>query len=318
MAAQGLAIVYDSPDNHVSKAKWCCSHFDGNAWWGDRYFDAEKWRRGLAYMANWAKAHPNIASMSLRNELRSAWPQNDTDQTKVEYSWISWASNVTAGADAIHEANKDLLITFSGLQYDQDLSAVTQELNLNVAPSYKVDAIRDGRRRKPVHFRIDEHDWKNKAVLELHLYSMSENADTGTCEAIQAQLYNFGFNALGIDAPKGCASHETDGDIKYHCAPAKRKTPVWLTEFGQAQDATLYSDTLTNCLRDFTVENKVGWAVWSIAGSYYAREGGQDVDDTWALLNHNWSDWRDPATFKSFWKKWIGDMGKTNIEKGCH
>lgn len=38
-------------DNHVSKAFWCCGENDGNGWFGEKYFDVEKWKRGLAWMA---------------------------------------------------------------------------------------------------------------------------------------------------------------------------------------------------------------------------------------------------------------------------
>lgn len=53
-------------DNHVSKAKWCCSHTDGNAWFDDVFFDVKNWTRGLSYMANWAKQHDNIVSNKMR------------------------------------------------------------------------------------------------------------------------------------------------------------------------------------------------------------------------------------------------------------
>lgn len=43
--------IYVHLDNHVSQAKWCCSETDGNAWFGDTYFDVAKWQRGLVYMA---------------------------------------------------------------------------------------------------------------------------------------------------------------------------------------------------------------------------------------------------------------------------
>ncbi|KAH8806660.1 Exo-beta-1,3-glucanase [Flagelloscypha sp. PMI_526] len=295
------------PDNHVSKAMWCCGHYDGNAWFGDKYFNIDQWHRGLAYMATWAKNHANIVSMSLRNELRASY--NDTT---LQYNWVTWASNVTAAADAIHSANSDLLITISGLQYDQDLSALTQELNLNLATSYKLDAIRDAKRREPVYLKLDDQAWKDKAVLELHMYSMSENADTGDCEAIKAQLYNYGYNALGIDPPSACGD-SSKNISQYDCVPAKRLTPVWMTEFGQAEDSSLYTNLLTNCLREFTTEHKISWAVWAIAGSYYIRSGVQDLDDTWALFNHDWSNWRDPDTAENFWKPWIQAMGETGV-----
>lgn len=44
--------IYINLDNHMSKGAWCCSQEDGNAWWGDTYFDADNWVRGLSFMAN--------------------------------------------------------------------------------------------------------------------------------------------------------------------------------------------------------------------------------------------------------------------------
>lgn len=43
--------IYVHLDNHVSMASWCCTPFDGNAWWGDTFFSPTNWTRGLAYMA---------------------------------------------------------------------------------------------------------------------------------------------------------------------------------------------------------------------------------------------------------------------------
>jgi hypothetical protein len=31
--------VYVHLDNHISKAMWCCGNDDGNAWFGDTYFN---------------------------------------------------------------------------------------------------------------------------------------------------------------------------------------------------------------------------------------------------------------------------------------
>lgn len=47
LAAQGVII---SLDNHVSKAFWCCGNDDGNGWFGEKYFDVENWKRGLAFL----------------------------------------------------------------------------------------------------------------------------------------------------------------------------------------------------------------------------------------------------------------------------
>ena len=43
--------IYVNLDNHMSSGGWCCSGNDGNTWWGDTYFDADNWVRGLSYMA---------------------------------------------------------------------------------------------------------------------------------------------------------------------------------------------------------------------------------------------------------------------------
>jgi endoglucanase len=48
LSRQGVIIHLD---NHVSRAFWCCGDDDGNGWFGEKDFDAEKWKRGLAFMA---------------------------------------------------------------------------------------------------------------------------------------------------------------------------------------------------------------------------------------------------------------------------
>ncbi|KAI1381133.1 glycoside hydrolase family 5 protein [Hypoxylon crocopeplum] len=292
--------VYIHPDVHVGKAQWCCSHTDGNAWFDDVDFNVSNWRRGLSYVATWAKDHPNVVSMSLRNELRESW-----NRTDLYYNWETLIGNMTAGADSIHDANPDLLITWSGMQYDQDLSALTTKKNILTAPCYKCTAVRDAKRRDPVFFDLDTYPWAHRIVWELHLYPMSEDVDTGTCDVIEAALYRNGFNALGIDPPAaGC---EIMGD----CAPAQRLTPVIFSEFGNAQDATLYNSTVQNCIRGYTERHGVSWMMWSLAGSYRIRSGVQGLVDTWGLTNADWTGWRDPETVEGYWKPWVRGMNLT-------
>ncbi|EJT75446.1 hypothetical protein GGTG_05380 [Gaeumannomyces tritici R3-111a-1] len=294
--------IYAIPDVHIHKAMWCCSHIDGNAWFDDVYFNTSNWKRGLAYVANFAKSHPNVVGLSLRNELRESW-----NRTDLYYNWQTLVGNMTAGADAIHAANPDLLITWSGMQYDQDLSALTARRNLLSAPCYRCTAVRDAARREPLYFDLDAHPWADKLVWELHMYHMSEDQDTGTCEAVEASLYRNGFNALGMDAPKpGC---DLPG---YDCEPAHRQTPVIFSEFGYEQNAaTLPRDTLQACLRGFLTKHKVNWMVWALAGSYRIRSGGQGVDDTWGLTTYDYSAWRSPELIEKWWKPWVAAMNVT-------
>jgi endoglucanase len=83
----------------------------------------KNWHRGLQYVAKWAKKHPNVVSMSLRNELRRAINTTAPTET-IGYNWPNFVSNYTAATDAIYSVNPDILVTWSGLQYDQDLSAL--------------------------------------------------------------------------------------------------------------------------------------------------------------------------------------------------
>lgn len=214
---------------------------------------------------------------------------------------------MTAGADVIHDANSDLLITWSGMQFDQDLSALTSGQNLITAPCYKCTAIVDRLRRKPVHFDLDSYPWgKEKLVWELHIYNTSEDVDTGSCDIVRAGLYRNGFNALGIPAPAaGC---KLTGD----CPSPSRLTPVILSEFGQTpEDPTIYSNELLNCIRNFTTEHSVSWMMWSLAGYFRIRQGIQGFVDPKGMFNATWDGWHEPSVVEMWWRPWTMAMNVT-------
>ncbi|UTT90265.1 hypothetical protein NDA17_002816 [Ustilago hordei] len=201
-------------DNHISRAIWCCSHDDGNAWFGDMDFDVSKWHRGHRYMAEWAKKHSNIVSMSLRNELRKS-----AVKPGLEYNWNTWVAN----AESLPPVYADIANTKFGKA--------------------------------------------NKAVLELHA-----------------------------------------------CPPAKITLPTLLTEFGDAQDSSYGNVIMQKCLRDFTTKNKIGWAHWSLAGSYHIRQNVVFNNDSWGLTNPTWTEYQSKEMVDGFFRPWIQDMGKTNLE----
>lgn len=298
--------IFVHPDMHIAKAGWCCGHDDGSAWFGDENFSVANWTRALGYVAEWAAKHENIVSMALVNELRQPWVEKFP---RFQYNWMTLVGNMTLGSDAIHRANPNLLISWSGLQFDEDLSALTSGTNLLTSPCYMCVSIQDSPRREPVIFSLDDYDWGDKVFYELHLYTMTEDLDIGTCDIIKAQLYRAGFNALGMDRPSDCDLLE-DHPLG-PCRPPSRLTPVAVTEFGTAQDETFLNSSYIDCLREFTTENDVSWAVWSLAGSYRTRQGGQDVDDTWALMNHNWDGWRFEEGIEQIWKPWIEETNAT-------
>ncbi|KAI1088861.1 glycoside hydrolase [Rostrohypoxylon terebratum] len=248
--------MYLHLDNHISKAGWCCSPLDGNAWWGDQYFDVANWTRGLSFMATHGKSWSNLKSMSLRNELRS--PLSNFTFASENYNWQNWYKFVKEGADAIHSANEDLLIFLSGLNSDQDLSVVV-----------------DGTALTPGSATFNADDfagYADKLVLELHAYDNIFGPGPSDCSTVGNELSNDGFMALTSDA--------------------KTEFPVVLTEFGLEQNGTAAQDPYVNCLLNYTSTKNAGWMIWQIGGSYYIREGVQDRDESWGLLAHDWSDWR--------------------------
>lgn len=214
---------------------------------------------------------------------------------------------MSAGADTIHNANPDLLITWSGMQFGQDLSALTSGENILTAPCYKCTSIVDRLRRSPAYFDPNAHLWgKEKLVWELHLYNTSEDVDTGTCDLILVGLYRNGFNALGIPPPEvGC---NFTGD----CPPPSRLTPVILSEFGQTpEDPSIYTNELLNCIRSFTTEHGVSWMMWSLAGYFRTRQGTQGFVDKKGMFNATWDGWQDPTVVESWWKPWTEAMNVT-------
>ncbi len=197
-------------------------------------------------------------SMSLYNELRQ--PFNNQTLFRESYNWQDWYTYIRQGADAIHQANPDVLVFLSGLNSDTELGTVVQGSSL--APG------------TATFNRDDFDDYADKLVLELHMYENIFGPGPSDCSVVQKQLFDEGFQAL------------TDS--------AANRFPVLLTEFGFVQNQTLPQDPYASCLMDYLTEQNAGWMIWVLAGSYYIREGEQDYDEPWGLLTHDWSGWRAP------------------------
>jgi endoglucanase len=86
LSKQGVTIHLD---NHVSKAFWCCGGDDGNGWFGEKYFNVENWKRGLAFMAK----HVSLPSTT---PTSSALTESRARRTgKPSHPWVS-ATNYAA------------------------------------------------------------------------------------------------------------------------------------------------------------------------------------------------------------------------------
>ncbi|KAH8593598.1 putative endoglucanase E1 [Bisporella sp. PMI_857] len=246
--------IYVHLDNHMSQAYWCCNTQDGNAWFGDRYFDVEKWKRGLSFLAARGKNWGSLVSVALRNELRS--PDNNPAILPT-YNWETWYKNVVPAMNGINAANPDILIYLSGLGFDTTLAPITTGANLGNGTTFSKSSFA----------------YADKLVLELHNYATTST----NCANIRGSLYNGGYNGMNATDPA-----------------VKNVFPVLLTEFGHAQTAAAYASVYSICLKDYLGQINGGWMVWVLAGSYYIREGVVNSDETWGLLNHDWSAWRDP------------------------
>lgn len=249
--------IYINLDNHMSKGAWCCSQTDGNAWWGDTYFNADNWVRGLSFMANHGKSWSNLASMSLRNEFRE--PSNNPT-VAATYNWETWYSYVKKGANAVHEANPDVLVILSGLNYDTTMQPVVRGTALTPG--------------NETFNKADFAGYEEKLVIELHNYETGATS----CSAVQGSLYNGGAQAMNPD-------ESTTVNV----------FPVLITEFGFLQEDNTYQSVYATCLAEWVPSNTAGWMNWVVVGSYYVRSGIQDYDETWGLYNHDWSGWRDTA-----------------------
>ncbi|KAJ5995555.1 hypothetical protein N7481_002532 [Penicillium waksmanii] len=267
---QKLHLVFN---NHVSKAIWCCSPDDGNGWFGDTYFDVTKWKRSLAYMAKYTEKWPARTAFSLRNELRQVnSPANDT------YGWSLWYNEMIDAANIVNAAAPDALVFISGLNYDHELNPITAGAAVSPPEDNRV-------------FNLGDFHYADKIVFELHSYDNS----IANCTFFQDELYQRGFNALD-ETPQ---------------TTARNIAPVVLTEFGFAQNGSDYQGIYASCLKDFLtgdnrvlnasrIDGPIGHFEWNLGGSYYIREGIVDFDDWWALLNHDWSDWRNHTVLNEY------------------
>ena len=204
------------------------------------------------------KDWPNLMSMSLRNELRQ--PLSNISLFRNSYNWEDWYSYVQQGASAINKANPNVLIFLSGLDSDTTLEPVVQG-----------EALQPG---TATFNRDDFNGYADKLVLELHSYLNINGPGPSDCNEVKDGLFTGGFQALTEDA--------------------RNQFPIILTEFGFGQDSTSTQAPYAQCLMDYVVDQKAGWMIWVLSGSYYIRNGEEDFDEPWGLLTRDWSSWRAP------------------------
>ena len=198
--------------------------------------------------------------MSLRNELRATTGQDNF------FNHGNWYNFVTQGANAVHDTNGDVLVIIGGPMSSTDLSF----LRFNQLEGAK-------------------SSWQGKTVFEWHNYYWSWAVGSSIC---------YIFDQIA------------GGKIGFLLEQGRSYTaPLWLSEFGAQQVLGQPGNVLSAaeqqleqawipCIVSYLERNDGDWALWSVGGSYYVRDGNTYSDESYGLLDSTWTDWRN-GTFKN-------------------
>lgn len=220
-------------------------------------------------MANFSLSHPNVIGLSLRNELRAVG-----DQDAKNTSHADWYKYVSMGAATINAVHPDALIMIGGVDYFNDFSFLKD---------------------KP----LNRTGIEDRVVWEYHTYAWGSDA-TGDAYVTDS-------------SPSNCTAFAAylDGAVGYLLEPDQEYTgPIWMGEFGwsQIESNDTNEDTYKACLIDYMSDKDMDWSLWALQGSYYYREGSVDGDETFGLLTHNWTDWRNPGFLELIDRMWITSL----------
>ena len=164
-----------------------------------------------------------------------------------------WFRYVAAGAARVHEAFPAALVIVGGSLSATDLSFLRVR-------------------------SLDTAAWAGKHVWEMHAYEFTVTFPRlfDSCDVVRSEYGLFGGFVL-----------EQDRSFT---------GPLFLSEFGVGMQGGPRHGGLSDadaayfdCLRGWLVENDADWALWALQGSYYVREGRAEYDETWGLMNKDWS-----------------------------
>ncbi|KAI3468671.1 hypothetical protein Pfo_025334 [Paulownia fortunei] len=170
-----------------------------------------------------------------------------------------WYRNIERGARTINKANPKVLVIVSGLNYDLSFTFLKE---------------------KPLKV-----NFKDKLVYEIHRYAFT---------AGQTKLW------LNQPFTKACEMitqgiHRQAGFL----VEGENSAPLFVSEFGIKQVDMNRADSLfLGCFLGYLAEMDLDWSVWALQGSYYFRHGLQGLDETYGMLNYNWSSIRNPDFYQ--------------------
>ncbi|QCD88000.1 endoglucanase [Vigna unguiculata] len=123
--------------------------------------------------------------------------------------------------------------------------------------------------------------FNEKLVLELHWYSFSEGQPWASknanqmCGEVTANVMRRAGFLLG------------------------QGLPLFVSEFGldlRGLDAN--DNTYLNCFMAFAAQFDLDWALWTLGGSYYIRQGVVGMNEYYGVLNSDWSEVRNLSFFQ--------------------
>lgn len=146
----GLLVVLN---NHVSKRGWCCDASDGEGLWYTEDFPESVWLDHLSFLAARYRDNAGVVGFDIRNEIRSTefetptWGGGSTD----------WAEAASKGSRRVLDANPDMLLFISGLEYSMFLCDVPQR-PLHMEPGLEGHII----------YTTHEYDWYKNSIQTLY------------------------------------------------------------------------------------------------------------------------------------------------------
>jgi endoglucanase len=194
---------------------------------------------------------------------------------------------MTAAADAVHKADPDALIFFSGLSYDTYIDPIPLGKTLKGTNGTSTAG-------KAALFVPDDFAFKEKIVLEIHKYDFGGTQDD--CETFKSKWYKQGFQAVNPEDPA-----------------TKYTFPMVISEFGFIQNDVYWNQTTyAKCLIEMVKEYQVGFQHWALGGSFYLQtRPGRDpltivgLEEFWGLLNYNWTAIRSPISVENSLTKMV-------------
>jgi endoglucanase len=251
-------------DNHVSHASWCCSNSDGNGWW--------------ASAAGYTAAN---------------------SQYFIVADWL-------AGLKAMATFAKSYSNVI-GLSLRNELRAVGSQDQNSHADWYTyveqgISAIHGANANALVIV-----GGVNYALDLSFIYSKTLPKSTlGVTTKLVWEFHNYQWSGSGAGADCTTFKNNLGSNAGYLLTQNEAYTgPLWLSEFGWQQVGTSEAELqFAACLVTYMEGNDADWAVWALQGSYYVRSGTANYDESYGILNHDWSGWRNATFVKVLGTMW--------------